>query len=255
VRSWPGAVFGYGILALAVFGTNQQTVQRYLSCRNVAEARRAAWLGWGLGAFITALTLLVGVALYGFYRVHSDRLPADLAADSILPFFVAGELPPGLAGLLIAAILAAAMSSLDSALSSLATTCEVDFLARLRPAEDRARLNRARWLTLVAGVLATAAALLLAGRGTLLALAVRVMGWFAGPVLAIFLLALTQRRVSAGLVLVSAIGGGVVVLVASVPGPWPEHLRPGIWSAALGTIVTLVIAWVGGALGRRRPLD
>jgi SSS family solute:Na+ symporter len=255
VRSWPGAVFGYGILALAVFGTNQQTVQRYLSCRDVSEARRAAWLGWGLGAFITALTLLVGVAFYGFYKVHANELPADLPADSILPFFVAEQLPPGLAGLLIAAILAAAMSSLDSALSSLATTCEVDFLARLRPASDSDRLRRARWLTLAAGVLATAAALLLAGRGTLLALAVQVMGWFAGPVLAIFLVALTRHRVPAGLMLASALGGALAVLIASVPGPWPEHLRPGIWSAALGTVVTLAIVLCGGALGRRGGLD
>lgn len=255
VRSWPGAVFGYGILALAVFGTNQQTVQRYLSCRDVREARRAAWLGWGLGAFITALTLFVGTAFYGFYTIHADRLPADLAPDAILPFFVAEELPPGLAGLLVAAILAAAMSSLDSALSSLATTCEVDFLERLRPVDDAVRLRRARWLTLAAGVLATVAALFLAGRGTLLALAIRVMGWFAGPVLAVFILGLTRRPPSPGLTLASAIAGTLVVLVASVPGPWPDALHPGIWSSALGTLVTLAIALVGSALGRRRELD
>ncbi|RKZ09915.1 sodium-coupled permease, partial [bacterium] len=96
-RSWPGAVFGYGILALAVFGTNQQTVQRYLSCRSVAEARRAAWTGWFLGLLITALTLVLGVALYGYYRVHTGALDSEIAADAILPFFVANELPPGLA--------------------------------------------------------------------------------------------------------------------------------------------------------------
>ncbi|RKZ17355.1 sodium-coupled permease [bacterium] len=241
-RSWPGAVFGYGILALAVFGTNQQTVQRYLSCRSVAEARRAAWTGWFLGLLITALTLVLGVALYGYYRVHTGALDSEIAADAILPFFVANELPPGLAGLLVAAILAAAMSSLDSALSSLATTCEVDFLSRLRPTDDAGTLRRARWLTLIAGILATAAALALAGRGTLLALAVRVMGWFAGPILAIFILALRKHRPPARVMLVAAVLGTVVVLLASIPGPWPEWARPGIWSAALGTVVTLAIA-------------
>jgi SSS family solute:Na+ symporter len=249
-RSWPGAIFGYGILALSVSGTNQQTVQRYLSCRTVAAARRAAWLGWGLGFVITALTLVVGLALYGFYRFHSGALPSDLAGDAILPFFVATELPPGIAGLLVAAILAAAMSSLDSALSSLATTAEVDFLTRLRPTSDADRLRRARWLTLAAGVLATGAAVALAGRGTLLALAVRVMGWFAGPILALFILALRRHPPSAGQALGAAIVGTVVVLLASVPGPWPETLRPGIWSAALGTAVTLAAAAVGVAVGR-----
>ena len=254
-RSWPGAVFGYGILALSVFGTNQQTVQRYLSCRTVADARRAAWLGWSLGFVITVLTLVVGLALYGFYQTHAGALPQDLAGDAILPFFVAAELPPGLAGLLVAAILAAAMSSLDSALSSLATTVEVDFLTRLRPAADTDRLRRARWLTLGAGILATAAALALAGRGTLLALAVRVMGWFAGPILALFILGLRRHPPSAGLALTAAVSGSLVVLLASVPGPWPETFRPGIWSAALGTTITLAVAAGGAAVGRRRKRD
>jgi SSS family solute:Na+ symporter len=254
-RSWPGAIFGYGILALSVFGTNQQTVQRYLSCRTVADARRAAWLGWGLGFVITVLTLVVGLALYGFYQTHSGALPQDLAGDAILPFFVAAELPPGVAGLLVAAVLAAAMSSLDSALSSLATTVEVDFLTRLRPAADNERLRRARWLTLGAGILATAAALALAGRGTLLALAVRVMGWFAGPILALFILGLRRHPPSPGQALTAAIAGSLVVLLASVPGPWPETFRPGIWSAALGTAVTLAVAAGGAALGRRRKRD
>lgn len=253
-RSVPGAILGYGILALSVFGTNQQTVQRYLSCRSVAEARRAAWLGWALGFAITALTLVVGVALFGYYHVRSGALPDDLAADAILPFFVAAELPPGVAGLLVAAILAAAMSSLDSALSSLATTFEVDFLSRARPASDANRLRRARRLTLVAAVLATGAALALAGRGTLLALGVRVMGWFAGPVLAVFILALRERRPTPTVVLVAGAIGTLVVLVASMPGPWPDFLRPGIWSAALGLVVTLACAAIGAALGTRRSL-
>jgi SSS family solute:Na+ symporter len=259
VRSWPGAVFGYGILALSVFGTNQQTVQRYLSCRSVAEARRAAWLGWATGALITILTLCVGLALHGFYTSATATLPDDLATDAILPYFLADQLPPGLAGLLVAAILAAAMSSLDSALSSLATTVEVDFLDRIRPAEPGARLRRARWLTLAAGVLATLAALLLAGRGTLLALGVRVMGWFAGPILAVFLLALRRRPPSASSVLLGTGLGTALVLAASVPGPWPDSLRPGIWSSALGAIVTLAFVALfealARALGRPRSVD
>jgi SSS family solute:Na+ symporter len=253
-RSVLGAIVGYGVLALSVFGTNQQTVQRYLSCRSVAEARRAAWLGWGLGLVVTTLTLMVGAALFGFYRTRGGELPADLAADAILPFFVARELPPGVAGLLVAAILAAAMSSLDSALSSLATTFEVDFLARSRPADDGTRLRRARRLTLIAGILATVAALALAGRGTLLALAVRVMGWFAGPVLAVFLLALSSRRPGATTTLVAGAAGTAVVLVASLPGPWPDALRPGIWSATVGLLVTLGVARLGQFLGNRGEL-
>jgi SSS family solute:Na+ symporter len=250
-RSLPGAVLGYGLLALAVSGTNQQTVQRYLSCRSVAEARRAAWLGWAVGLGVTAATLFVGMALYGFYHGGAFDLPADIAADAVLPHFVATRLAPGVAGLLVAAILAAAMSSLDSALSSLATATSVDLLG---PAgSDRAELRRARAITLAWGAVAIAAALLLAGRGTLLALGVRVMGWFAGPVLALFLLALLPRPPRPGAALLGGAVGFAAVVFLTVPGPWPAPGDPGIWTTAVGAAATAVLALVADRAGRSRP--
>lgn len=251
-RSALGAVVGYGILALAVSGTNQQTVQRYLACRSVGEARRAALLGWAVGALVTVATLVVGLALYGFYRGETAGLPDDIAADAILPHFVGTQLAPGAAGLLIAAILAAAMSSLDSALSSLATATDVD-LVRRRGGDEAGGLLRARGITLAWGVAATACALLLAGTGTLLALGVRVMGWFAGPMLALFLLALGPRPPRATAALIGAlVGFGVtVVLVADLFEGALIH--PGIWTTAIGTLVTLVAtAAVHLILGGRR---
>lgn len=246
-RSFLGAVFGYGFLALAVSGTNQQTVQRYLSCRSVADARRAAWLGWAVGLAVTAATLYVGLLLYATYHSGRALLPDDLAPDAILPHFVSTRMAPGLAGMLIAAILAAAMSSLDSALSSLATATSVDLL----PADaDEARsLRRARAITVAWGVVAIAAALALAGRGTLLALGVRVMGWFAGPVLALFLLALARRPVPPAAALLGGAVGFAVVIYVSVPGPWPSPGNPGIWTTALSCGVTTCVALVA-ARGR-----
>ena len=251
-RSFLGAVFGYGLLALAVSGTNQQTVQRYLSCRSVADARRAAWLGWAVGLFVTCATLFVGVALYGFYHSGSFGLPDGLAADAVLPHFVATRLAPGVAGLLVAAILAAAMSSLDSALSSLATATSVDLLRPI--GDDRAALRRARLVTVAWGVVAILAALLLAGRGTLLALGVRVMGWFAGPVLALFLLALLRRPPAARAALVGGATGFAVVLWVAAPGPWPSPGNPGIWTTAVGALVTALatLALDRGGLGSDR---
>lgn len=246
-RSLLGAVFGYGMLALAVSGTNQQTVQRYLSCRSIADARRAAWLGWAVGVLVTAATLYVGLLLYATYHSGRLELPADLAPDAVLPYFVQTRLAPGLAGLLIAAILAAAMSSLDSALSSLATATSVDLL----PADDdeHRALRRARAITLAWGVVAIAAALALAGRGTLLALGVRVMGWFAGPVLALFLLALLRRPVTAGAALLGGGLGFAAVVYLSVPGFWPVPFEPGIWTTALSCAVTAGAALVADRAG------
>ena len=72
------------------------------------------------------------------------------------------------------------------------------------------------------------------------------------PILALFILALRRNPPSASVALAAAAVGTLVVLLASVPGPWPETLRPGIWSAALGTTVTLAVAAIGVAVGRRR---
>ncbi len=255
-RSLPGAVVGYGILALAVAGTNPQSVQRYLACRSVGEARRAALLGWAVGAAVTVATLVVGLALYGFYRSTAHTLPADLPADAVLPHFVGNELAPGVAGLLVAAILAAAMSSLDSALSSLATATEVDLIGR---DGDRARdLRRARLVTLGWGVVATLAALALAGRGTLLALGVRVMGWFAGPVLALFVMALMRRSPSARSALAGAVTGFAVTVVLVADPFGAPILSPGIWTTAIGAITTLLAtALLETTVGspRRVPAD
>lgn len=112
---------------------------------------------------------------------------------------------------------------------------------------------------MVFGLLATGAALWLAGRGQLLELAVRVIGWFAGPVLAIFLLALPARRLRPGSVLAGTVVGFVTVTTASSGGSWWPFGPVGIWATALGLGTTLAAALLTelisrsalGARGRR----
>lgn len=260
VRSLPGAILGYGLLSLSVAGTNQQTVQRFLSCRSVADAQRAAWTGWSVGAGVTALTLFVGVLLFGYYQSPSFDLES-MPADQVFPHFVATRLAPGVAGLLVAAILAAAMSSLDSALNSLATAWTVDIREAGRTVDpsDPRRVRSARIATMVFGAGATAAALWLAGTGSLLELAVRVVGWFAGPILGIFVLALLARRPRPAAVLVGGMTGFLAVLAASFEGPWWPWPALGIWATGFGLLVTLTLSWVTERvwrdLGVPRPLD
>lgn len=245
VRSLPGAVIGYGLLSLSVAGTNQQPVQRYLSCRSVSEARRAAFLGWGVGLLVTLLTLLVGILLFAYYTRFPSSAVDGLTPDAIFPHFVGERLPPGVTGLILAAIFAAAMSSLDSALNSLATASVADVYARfVRPgAEDRHYLRTARGFTVLWGVLGTAAGLYVAGQGTLLALAVRWMGYFAGPMLGLFLLGLLVPRVRAGAALAGMAAAFVAVVLTNNPD-WLglEIATPGIWNCAVGGSVTMAVA-------------
>jgi SSS family solute:Na+ symporter len=262
VRSLAGAVIGYGILSLSVAGTNQQPVQRYLSCRSVRAAQRAAALGWGIGLLVTAITLLVGALLYAYYQVHAGELPAGMQADAVFPHFIATRLPVGVAGLLVAAIFAAAMSSLDSALNSLATASVVDVYQRfLRPtAGDVHYLRAARVFTVGWGVLGIAAGLYVAGKGGLLEMAVRYMNYFAGPLLGLFLLGLlTRRATGSGALTGMAAAYGALLVIANAE-TWFGRAAPlgGIWLAATGCAVTIAVGYAASLLmppPRRERLD
>ncbi len=244
VRSWLGALVAYGVLSLSVAGTNQQPVQRYLSCRSVDDARRAAVLGWGVGAFVTVITLGLGLVFFAFYE-QQRALPEGIAADAILPHFVVHELPSGAAGLLVAAIFAAAMSSLDSALNSLATASTTDFYRRFRrtDATDQQTLAMARRLTLAWGVVAIGAGLYVASQGQgLLGLMVRYVGYFAGPILGLFLLGFLSPRTNANGATVGVVAAFSVVLLTVFGPDWFGWPSPGaIWMATLGTVICTVV--------------
>jgi SSS family transporter len=120
---WAG-ILGGTFLTMASHGTDQLMVQRLLAARNLRESRLAL-LGSGVVIFIQfTLFLLIGVGLFVFYGMHPQVFSS---ADRIFPTFIVRQMPHGVAGLLVAAILAAAMSNLSAALNSLASTTVVDF--------------------------------------------------------------------------------------------------------------------------------
>ncbi len=251
-----GSLFAYGALALSVAGTNQQAVQRYLSCRDARSATRAAFLGWAMGFVAVALTLFLGVCLAQWAELVPDAasgFTADVTAgggDAALPAFIVHRLPAGLAGLLVAAIFAASMSSMDSAIHSMSTAALVDFAPHFRKgAVDEARdLRLARILTVVFGVAATAAGLAAATSATLmLDTLLRWLGYFAGPLLGVFLLGvLTERSNEPGALLGMILGGGVVFLLVFVDAPAALAFHP-LWLAPLGCALT-VLGGIGCSL-------
>ena len=143
---WAG-VLGGTFLTMASHGTDQLMVQRLLAARNLRESRLALL---GSGAVILlqfTLFLLIGVGLFVFYGQHPQVFSS---ADRIFPTFIVEQMPRGVAGLLVAAILAAAMSNLSAALNSLSSTSVVDFWMHWRPAaEDRERGLVSRLTTMV----------------------------------------------------------------------------------------------------------
>jgi len=166
--------------------------------------------------------------------------------DAVFPAFVATRLPVGLAGLMLAAVFAASMSSIDSAIHSTSTAFLVDFVRRCsrHPLTPKAELRWAQAATVGFGVLATLAAFYAASKGTgILDLLITWLGYFAGPLLGLFLLGMLSRRANEGGVLVGvgvAFAGILGVVVAKGEKPWGWHP---LWLAPVSTAVTLAVGW------------
>lgn len=232
IRSLPTALLAYGTLAFAVAGTNQQSVQRYVSCADEQSGRKAILLGWFSGFVGVAATLFLGVLLFGFYTLNPG-LPEDTAPDGILPYFIVNQVPAGAAGLLVAAIFAAAMSSIDSALHSLATCMTIDFYDRYSTGQrtDAQSLLVAKVLIVFWGIIGILSAFYVASTGeSLLPFLIKYTAMFLGPLLGLFLMGVLLPRVNATGAFFGTVTA-VLVLVVSTEAGWLTV--PGIWRSAV----------------------
>ncbi|NET74126.1 MAG: sodium-coupled permease, partial [Sphaerospermopsis sp. SIO1G2] len=252
IRSLPTALIAYGILAFGVAGTNQQSVQRYLSCADVSSARKAIFLGWFSGFIGVAATLLLGVILFGFYSLN-QALPQDIKPDEILSYFIVNQVPPGASGFLIAAIFAAAMSSIDSALHSLATCMTVDFYDRYTKSENSEShsLKVAQGLIILWGILGIFSAFYVASTGkSLLPFLVTYTTMFLGPLLGIFLMGVLVPRINAN----GAFYGTVLAVILIVVGSENQWFSfPGIWRSAITAPVAVILGLVISLFGSKPP--
>ena len=160
---WSG-VIGGAFLTTASHGTDQLIVQRLLAAKNEAQSKLALLSSGVAVLFQFWLFLLIGAMLWVFYRLSPPRVPFD-RTDRIFPTFIVSYMPHGISGILIAAILAAAMSNLSAALNSLSSTTMIDFYLRRRPATPEARrLLLSRFATVGWGCLLFALAIAVAPR-------------------------------------------------------------------------------------------
>lgn len=191
------AVIG-GIALNIATGSMQGTWQRVKACRSTADAQKAYYYA-ALFYVVHLVILLVGLGLVVFYTEHA--LPAavvdDLSRspDRIFPYFIVSEIPVGLSGLFIAAIFAAAISTLDSALAESSDLSITHIYARLRPGETEQRyVTASRWLMLLWGVVFLTACLFFSrfqGEG-LLDLTFRLPNYVYGAMLGAIVLARIQ---------------------------------------------------------------
>ena len=185
---------------VAVYGTDHLFVQRLLCCRNEKEARKAV-LWSNVGELVPALMLTVGAGLFAFYEFHdlSPELAALVAerGDRIFPAFIISEIPTGLKGLLIAGILSAAISSLDSILAALSQISLTMFYRPfIRPQADETHLLRVSRLFVIfwGAVLAVMAWQFSASKLDIVTLAFSMTTSTWGPMLGLFILSILSTR-------------------------------------------------------------
>ncbi|MBT6451311.1 MAG: sodium:solute symporter [Verrucomicrobiales bacterium] len=256
---WVILLFGF-FINLNNFGIDQNYVQRYHAARDDAAARRSVWLGALLYVPVSALFFLIGSLLFSYYEASPALLQELQAAhpegyaDQVLPHFIAHKLPVGMAGLLLAAICAAAMSSIDTSLNSSATVTLKDFFQRhlKRGESETDALKILRGATLFWGVLGTGVALAMMGQKSLLDAWWKLSGIFAGGMLGLFLLGLIARKADNVAALTGVIIGVLVICWTTFADAFPENLRSPFHANMITVIGTLTIFLVGLGVSRIR---
>jgi SSS family solute:Na+ symporter len=195
---WLMAVSGFFHFGRS-YVTEPNMVQRYLVARTDREAQRGVLAGAFACVPIWLTFAFIGSCMWAFYQLMATTLPPDIAAkpDNVLPYFVATQLPPGLVGLVVAAIFSAANSNVSSDLNSVATVLTSDFFTRARPtSSERARLAFGRFSVLAGGIAATIVALvLMSSRARAMIELVITLGMvFSGGMLGLFGLGFVSRR-------------------------------------------------------------
>lgn len=248
---WAG-VIGGAFLTTATHGTDQLMVQRYLASKNAKQAI-AALLTSGVVVFAQfVLFLLIGVMLFTYYH-HFPTLPAEVAAraDRVFPHFIVTQLPHGVIGLVVAAIFAAAMSTLSSSLNSSAATSMTDFYKPLF-APDRTEthyLKISRGMTAMWGVIQMGVAILAITMQQRVVDAVLSIASFTnGPILGLFLLSALTKRVRRTGALVAVLTGVLVMLFV-----WARLQVSWQWYVLIGSTVTFVAGYVTSLVFETRP--
>ncbi len=233
-------------LQFAPYTTDQAVIQRYMTTRDEQASARGIWLNGALSVVVSLLFFVLGTCLFVFFKEHPEWLAVGMENDKVFPWFVAGHMPVGLSGLVVAGVFAASMSSLDSSMHSVATAITTDFYRRFRPeAEDRHCLHIARGLTLVIGLLGTLIALILASTDirSLFFYFQTLLGLITSGVVGVFILGIFTRRANAaGSLIGAAVSTGLLFYVTQYTA---LHFY---WYAIIGIGSCVLVGYIGSLL-------
>jgi SSS family transporter len=234
---WSG-VIGGAFLTTASHGTDQLIVQRLLSSRSERQAKMALLASGVMVLFQFSLFLLIGAMLFVFYKLFPPVVEFQ-RADRIFPSFVVTQMPHGISGLLISAILAAAMSNLSAALYSLSSTTMVDFYLRWNPEASEARKVRlSRVATVGWGVVLFGLAIVARRSGRVLEVGLSIASVAYGSLLGVFLLGVLTRKATERGAMIGMLCGFLLNLYL-----WQFTRVPFTWYVALGSVTTFAVGY------------
>jgi SSS family transporter len=240
---WAGLAGGC-FLTMASHGTDQLMVQRLLAAKNLRESR-IALLASGVVILVQfALFLAIGTALYYFYGNVTNGTPPG-SPDRVFPAFIVTEMPHGVAGLMVAAILAAAMSNLSAAVNSLSSSSMVDFYMAWKPdADERERARLSRVMTFFWAMLLFVLALMSRSGGHVVEVGLSIASVAYGALLGVFLLGTLTKTATESGAIVGMIGGLVAnILLWKQPHWVPLPTIAWTWFVLIGSLLTFALGW------------
>jgi solute:Na+ symporter, SSS family len=234
---WSGLIGG-AFLTTASHGTDQLIVQRLLSARSERQSKIALLSSGVAILFQFSLFLMIGAMLFVFYRIFPP--PATFArTDTIFPTFIVSHMPHVISGLLISAILAAAMSNLSAALNSLSSTSIVDFYMHMYPdSTEKRRMQLSRMAMVAWALLLFGLALLARHGGKVLEVGLSIASVAYGALLGVFLLGVLTRRTSERGAMAGMICGFALNLYL-----WLGTNIPFTWYVVLGSSTTFIVGY------------
>lgn len=266
-----GTMLSTLIWLVCTSGGDQTSVQRFMATSDAAAARRAFGVQVGMAVLISVTLGLVGFALLGYFRVHPEQLPPGMSlsadADDIFPRFIAYHLPPGISGLVVAGMFAAAMSSLDSGLNSITAVVMTDFLDRfgLRPKTERGHVRAAQALAFGIGAVVVAGSSLVEHvPGNITAVTMKTANLLTPSIFCLFVFALFVPAATPLAAWAGALTGTAAAVLTAFSGPI-FGADPGTgadpvsfqWIAPISVVVNMGTGWgvclLQRGLGRNSP--
>lgn len=243
---WVTLIYGL-FINLQNYGIDQNYIQRYKSARNTKSAKSSALFGGLLYVPVSFLFFVIGTALFVYYKLQPNLLPEGMASDQVFPNFIVNGLPVGVTGLLIAAIIAAGMSTLSTSINSSATIILTDFFEHNRktPLTEKMRMKILYWMSLVVGILGMGIGLAMMSVQSALDAWWSMASVFSGGMLGLFLLGYFSRKanvIKSSYALTGVIVGVLFISWLSLSGQTIFHNYLAI---VFGTIIIFIVGFLG----------